>query len=138
MKDISRLVAAVVLVGCSAPEPPSRMPDFVGLVVAVGSADGSGARVTVELAPATPNTFPTLTPGPGRPAVRAEVTLTRGAVSLARESDGTYRQVAVAPTWEGHPVQVWVAHAMSVPQDSSFEAEASTVVIDMPSQGRAP
>ena len=92
----------------------------------------------VELAPATPNAFPSLMPGPGRSAVRADVALGPGAVSLARQSDGTYRHTAPAPTWEGRPVQVWVAHPMFVSQDTSFEAEASTVVVDMSSGGGSP
>ena len=138
MRIFLRLVIGVLLVGCASPQPPSRTPDFVGLVISVEVAVGGGGHFVVELAPAAPNAFPTLMPGPGRSAVRADVVVSSEVLSLARQGDGTYRHSAPAPTWEGHPVQVWVAHPMSVPQDSSFEAEASTVVVDMPTKSGAP
>ena len=78
MKGLLGLVFGVVFAGCASPEPPSRTPDFVGLVVAVDGAGGARAHLVIELAPATPYAFPTLMPGPGRSAVRAELTLAPG------------------------------------------------------------
>ena len=97
--------------------PPSRQPDFTGVVIRAGTTQEGTAGLAIEL-PAEPT-----------PGVIAEIALAPGGTSWVRSLDGELRVASPAPSWVGHRAYVWVAHPLQVPVGVSFEAPAQAVVV---------
>ena len=108
---VAAALTLAALGACAAPAPPTRAPDFEGVVV--------GRTPRLDAPPTAPRLLLTerpwaAPPGLAAPApTRVEVELGTGADVLERRRDGDYRHVEASEAWVGRTVRVWYAPATS-------------------------